>query len=136
MRIGDKLIDRQGQAWHVLNAPVPAADLDGLLRNVATGGQQYLSNLEGPFVSAIHVWPRVAFAHVRAHRCGVWVYAERQWTVERLCERPPLYGVELDWPDRRVYLAVCDEHGADARTEWPDVTAVWSLTGEDVPCPA
>lgn len=84
-----------------------------------------------PKPARVHVWSRVAFAHLRTYRCGVYVGDQR--TASSLCPEPPLYGVDIDRGPTKVRLAVCGEHAQDARASWDDVTAVFDLYGPRLP---
>ena len=53
IRIGDEVLDADGQPWRVLNAPcaIEGAESDGLYRHdVPGGGQQYGQHMRGPLV--------------------------------------------------------------------------------------
>lgn len=78
----------------------------------------------------IHVWAPVAFAHLRAYRCGVFIDPSIPG-IDALCDQSPLHVAEFQGllPSGRGPLtALCAPHGDDART-WPTVVSIQPLPG-------
>lgn len=76
----------------------------------------------------VHVWAPVAFAHLRAYRCGVFI-DESEPGNDALCDRPPLNVAEFQalLPSGRGPLAaLCEGHSVDALS-WPSVVSVVPL---------
>ena len=72
----------------------------------------------------IHVWSPVAFAHLRAHRCGVLVRPEVD-TIEAFCHEPPTHRAEIRPlpPFGSPVTALCATHAEEAK-RWPTVSAL------------
>lgn len=76
----------------------------------------------------VHVWAPVAFAHLRAYRCGIFTDTSEPGN-DALCDEPALYVAEFQalLPSGRGPLtALCAGHTEAART-LPTVVSVRPL---------